>query len=684
MIEKLNNHYSFTSPASVYDEESLTALQLAGRQGAKINEVIDDQNKLRTETENHLNSQDETIDRRMDDQDSKIENHKTVEIPEKVKQEFQNNVNNGTFDGMIDEHAGNLTARLNNLLSHVPEDGNITNMDAEVIDTHTGGDDYVYSSAGEAIRGQYTINEIGLSQCLPITGENLVKTTKDGMYQTLTYFNSDTKYCMSNPIYLVEGEKVYIDQVIWGSLMTTNRIYKVDPNTGEPVESVEVVTESYYLDGNINKNIYCCTIPKTGLYVLQFLRRDGVLIGAWKSPDDMIRSGFYLPENSKNVSYHIQDVVRGSNLLKRVNLAETLNVGYWASIKVLNTDMTHFRHTNPILLYKGEKVYTPYSNGLGSNNVFYLTDENFKPIKQIAPIIHDNTYCECDIEKTGYYIFQGSVNMGVYFNVNDIGTPIGLYLPENTMNVGDFINLDNINPLYGKKIVFDGDSICHGTSVGSGHDTYGYGWAGRIGERNTMEWENAGVSGGTLVSGVTLSNGYESHCISRSIDTIHTNHPELDYIIFEGGTNDADHFLNDDSHIGTFDVADYSGEYDDSTFYGALDSLFYKTINYYPTAKIGFIIAPKMGRSYRDYTKENNQRRRYFEMVIQVCKKWGVPFINLWDESPLNPKMVKHYNPELDIDGNINAGSLYTDGQHLTAKGYDYITTQIETWIKSL
>lgn len=40
MIEKLD-HYSLTNPASVYDEEAMTALELAGRTAGKVNEAID-------------------------------------------------------------------------------------------------------------------------------------------------------------------------------------------------------------------------------------------------------------------------------------------------------------------------------------------------------------------------------------------------------------------------------------------------------------------------------------------------------------------------------------------------------------------------------------------------------------------------------------------------------------------
>lgn len=44
MIEKVN-HYSMSTPASIYDEEALTALELVARLGAKCNEVIENVNK---------------------------------------------------------------------------------------------------------------------------------------------------------------------------------------------------------------------------------------------------------------------------------------------------------------------------------------------------------------------------------------------------------------------------------------------------------------------------------------------------------------------------------------------------------------------------------------------------------------------------------------------------------------
>ena len=100
-IEKLNHHYSFTNPASIYDEEALTALELAGRTAAKMNEVVDDQNALRQETESHLKAQDETIDARMASQDAYLEKINHVTVPAVVNDEMDERIEDGTFDDKI-------------------------------------------------------------------------------------------------------------------------------------------------------------------------------------------------------------------------------------------------------------------------------------------------------------------------------------------------------------------------------------------------------------------------------------------------------------------------------------------------------------------------------------------------------------------------------------------------------
>lgn len=247
------------------------------------------------------------------------------------------------------------------------------------------------------------------------------------------------------------------------------------------------------------------------------------------------------------------------------------------------------------------------------------------------------------------------------------------FTPYNALENKEKVNAENIkgadsNPLYLKTVAFDGDSICHGVSAADGKS----GWAGRIGNANGMNWNNYGISGGTITNN-------HSHCILNRLNDIHNYMPTLDYYIFEGGTNDADHLGL--SGIGTVTDDDYSGSYDTDTFSGAFETLIYNALTFYPTTKIGYIVAQKMGKTNNaNYTV----RKAFFDRAIEICKKWGVPYVDLWDGSHLNPNLDSMYDASMTAEENIAAGKMYIDGQHLTPTGYDYITPIIEAWMKTI
>lgn len=298
--------------------------------------------------------------------------------------------------------------------------------------------------------------------------------------------------------------------------------------------------------------------------------------------------------------------------------------------------------------------------------------------------IHDN-----DVEVT----ISSAENGGIlYANTIDYNTlKIEKYVKESLID-GEKLLDDSIptsklkerdNILFGKIAIFDGDSIC-----ASGTDSSGKGsWAGRIGNRNSMIWHNYGVGGGTITN-ETYSESNKRHWVCENVDKMYADYPNADYIIFEGGTNDAD-LLGDartstPERFGTFNLKDYSGNYDATTFCGALETMFFKAINYWATKKIGYIVAYKMGKSNNGYTKDVSNRRKYFDVAMQICDKWGVPYINLWDGCYMNPSLTVCYDSSLTSEENRLAGKLILDGQHPTPAGYDYITPMIEAWMRTL
>ena len=231
--------------------------------------------------------------------------------------------------------------------------------------------------------------------------------------------------------------------------------------------------------------------------------------------------------------------------------------------------------------------------------------------------------------------------------------------------------------LKGKTIIFEGDSICQALLDG------GRGWATRVGEALGMEFYNYGIGGGTVTAELYYTDGRPRHWISRSIEDIQKKHNNVDYIILEGGTNDADLLGIGSDKCGELVEDDFSGNYDDTTFIGAMEAMFYRALTAFPNAKIGYIIAQKMGRP-TDEDGKYFKRLHYFKIAEQVCKKWGIPYLNLWERCPVNPSLISFYDPTLDRDGNIASGKVYYDGQHITPHGYDVISSQIISFVESL
>lgn len=236
--------------------------------------------------------------------------------------------------------------------------------------------------------------------------------------------------------------------------------------------------------------------------------------------------------------------------------------------------------------------------------------------------------------------------------------------------------------LYKSVMIADGDSICKGAydlpeELGA--------YYGRLNINFSTTGKNYAGNGATITAETYFANDNPRHWISRSIDTIKNEYESLDYLILEGGTNDADvigRFIHDTppANFGTWTDNDFSGEYVDTTFCGAVETLFYKAISYYPHAKIGFIIAPEMGTN--EVTIAN--RRRYFDEIIKIAEKWHIPVLDLWKNSGADARITACYDPTHTSSENVELGSFYYDGQHPTSYGYNKMQNMIESWIRGL
>lgn len=314
---------------------------------------------------------------------------------------------------------------------------------------------------------------------------------------------------------------------------------------------------------------------------------------------------------------------------------------------------------NQVSIFCGSKdcIYPVTSK----NNVTYQVNAQFE--RYIAPNSNEFNYIDVTIPD-GCYV--------LYIN-NDKTKKITIKKATKYE-----INLENVNLstydieyniLSNKIILFNGDSIVHSnlnsdpqiiTPIAPNDNR---GWVARtqINNPNSICY-GYGVSGTTI----TKRNNQNDSILERCV-TMFTQHPNADYIILEGGINDM--FLA--LPIGEI-TNGYNDTYNEYTFCGALESMFrYITLNF-KGKKCGFINIFKVPSC--------TNQKNYVPKIIDICKKWQIPMLDLYNESDLNyylDSIRQDYSriTELRPDG---------DGLHPNSNGYNLLQNKIESWIKSL
>ena len=218
------------------------------------------------------------------------------------------------------------------------------------------------------------------------------------------------------------------------------------------------------------------------------------------------------------------------------------------------------------------------------------------------------------------------------------------------------ISEDTESPLYKKSSLFIGDSI----SYGAGADLVnpvGYSWGGIIGEKNEMDWLNVSVGSATIAESpaTIIENELNAPCVESK---------DWDYIIVEGGINDA--MKNTETGVcplGTI-TPSLNNKFDKTTFAGALEALFKRLIVTYPNAKIGYIV------TFNIKWEPAYDSDKYFDLAKQICDKWGIQYLNLRDNSILDNESFME--------------NLLMDGCHPSTQGYETLSPIIEGWMKTL
>lgn len=214
---------------------------------------------------------------------------------------------------------------------------------------------------------------------------------------------------------------------------------------------------------------------------------------------------------------------------------------------------------------------------------------------------------------------------------------------------------DYTSSLRGRSVLFTGDSI-----VSSQRDTslYYCGWADRIGMVNGMSYVNAGVS----TTSFAVANGTAGRIVNQLLAR---HESSFDYIITNGGVNDKYFY----APIGTMAATKNLADFDISTFAGGLEEYFYKAQEKYPNATIGYILTfttPNQNRGLEDMTA-------YYTLAKQICEKWGVYYLDLYNNKELCEEQLQ-----------THTYTYLADGLHPNGAGVDMIYPLIEEWMKTL
>ena len=186
--------------------------------------------------------------------------------------------------------------------------------------------------------------------------------------------------------------------------------------------------------------------------------------------------------------------------------------------------------------------------------------------------------------------------------------------------------------LSGKRVLVFGDSIMFGSGNG------GFGVGEYLNKDLGMSVKKYAVGGARV--GFKEGKSWLPEQIALAIE----GGEQADYIIFDGFTNDCN--ISEGATLPDIPLGDIPEGYDspdvfalkreNSQFSACFQSVVYTLLTRFPRAKILFIRPHNMGR------RDDRLQKLYGERALEICRKWGVPFVDLYSESGLNTFLPVH------------------------------------------
>ena len=221
-----------------------------------------------------------------------------------------------------------------------------------------------------------------------------------------------------------------------------------------------------------------------------------------------------------------------------------------------------------------------------------------------------------------------------------------------------------------KRLLVFGDSIMYGSGNG------GRGVGEYLSEHLGMTFEKYAVGGARV--------GYRQgkSWLVEQVATAIQNGEQADYIVFDGFTNDCN--ISEGSTLPDVPLGEVSEGYSGFDIFKAdkgmsfsrcFEEVVCALMTHFSRAKILFVRPHNMGR------RDDRLQRLYGERALELCRKWGVPYVDLYSESGLNTFIPVHRDAFTFDSYGWGRG----DCTHPNADGYELkYMPLIEAKLKSL
>ena len=202
---------------------------------------------------------------------------------------------------------------------------------------------------------------------------------------------------------------------------------------------------------------------------------------------------------------------------------------------------------------------------------------------------------------------------------------LNLGIPKGADGKGSGTSESAVDVLEGKKIAFVGDSITYGTGSVVVKDIRCDGYYNPYSPKISYPEIIKELHPNALVynyaqAGLAIGENTSGSNLIAILDSLISAVSDVDYLVLSGGVNDS---WVSGTTLGSLSDS-YGGNYDKTTFYGALEQYVYNAINAYPDAYITFLMTHNdVKKDYGSGTINMN------EVIREVCAKWKIKLIDL-------------------------------------------------------